>query len=195
MPLECFSNFQVTSRDEVDARWPMPYMTTHLLLDTMAQMENSNHFNGYDMPYSDVTLSSMNGDFGFQTGRFIYPNPSNAFTSSMENNDPNLRFNTSPTGGILTPNPVNLGFNQRVYLNESCTAKQFQCTYPGCGKLFKRTEHLKRHLNTVHTDFKPFVCRHPQCHKRFSRSDNLSQHLRTHRPKPIKSHTGSTSHQ
>lgn len=61
--------------------------------------------------------------------------------------------------------------------------KHFQCNYPGCLKEFKRTEHLKRHLNTVHTNEKPYACLVPNCHKRFSRSDNLSQHLRTHRSK------------
>lgn len=64
--------------------------------------------------------------------------------------------------------------------------KLFRCTFPGCSKPFKRTEHLKRHMNTVHTDHKPYVCKFPDCQKRFSRSDNLTQHLRTHRLKQRK---------
>lgn len=55
--------------------------------------------------------------------------------------------------------------------------KAFVCPLFSCGRLFKRMEHLKRHLRT-HTMERPFTC--PKCKKRFSRSDNLNQHLRTH---------------
>ncbi|KII90236.1 hypothetical protein PLICRDRAFT_107660, partial [Plicaturopsis crispa FD-325 SS-3] len=55
--------------------------------------------------------------------------------------------------------------------------KAFACPLLTCGRLFKRSEHLKRHLRT-HTLERPFPC--PRCEKRFSRSDNLTQHLRTH---------------
>ncbi|ATY63908.1 transcription factor steA [Cordyceps militaris] len=55
--------------------------------------------------------------------------------------------------------------------------KSHSCPIPTCGRLFKRLEHLKRHVRT-HTQEKPYVC--PQCNKAFSRSDNLAQHKRTH---------------
>lgn len=55
--------------------------------------------------------------------------------------------------------------------------KAFVCPLFSCGRMFKRMEHLKRHLRT-HTMERPYAC--PQCKKRFSRSDNLNQHLRTH---------------
>jgi len=60
--------------------------------------------------------------------------------------------------------------------------KSFECTYAGCGRVFKRSEHLKRHIRSIHTLERPFHCPHPHCTKRFSRSDNLSQHVRVHRP-------------
>ncbi|KAI9511223.1 STE like transcription factor-domain-containing protein [Russula earlei] len=53
----------------------------------------------------------------------------------------------------------------------------FSCPLYSCGRLFKRLEHLKRHMRT-HTMERPFSC--PICRKRFSRSDNLTQHLRIH---------------
>lgn len=55
--------------------------------------------------------------------------------------------------------------------------KAFVCPLFSCGRMFKRMEHLKRHLRT-HTLERPYQCQ--RCKKRFSRSDNLTQHLRTH---------------
>ncbi|KAM3578989.1 hypothetical protein VKS41_008525 [Umbelopsis sp. WA50703] len=59
--------------------------------------------------------------------------------------------------------------------------KMFTCTHSNCGKVFKRSEHLKRHVRSIHTLEKPFVCPYDGCDKRFSRSDNLNQHIRIHR--------------
>ncbi|EER32828.1 predicted protein [Candida tropicalis MYA-3404] len=47
-----------------------------------------------------------------------------------------------------------------------------------CDKQFKRSEHLKRHQRSVHSNDRPFPCKY--CEKKFSRSDNLAQHLKTH---------------
>ncbi|KAL6308834.1 STE like transcription factor-domain-containing protein [Sparassis latifolia] len=55
--------------------------------------------------------------------------------------------------------------------------KAFVCPLFSCGRMFKRTEHLKRHLRT-HTLERPYQCQ--RCRKRFSRSDNLNQHYRVH---------------
>lgn len=55
--------------------------------------------------------------------------------------------------------------------------KGFSCPLLSCGRLFKRLEHLKRHVRT-HTQERPYEC--ARCAKRFSRSDNLTQHIKTH---------------
>lgn len=57
--------------------------------------------------------------------------------------------------------------------------KQFVCEIKGCGKRFRRSEHLKRHIRSLHTNEKPYQC--DRCMKRFSRSDNLAQHSRIHK--------------
>lgn len=62
-------------------------------------------------------------------------------------------------------------------LSEDGKIRAFVCPLFSCGRLFKRMEHLKRHLRT-HTMERPFAC--SKCNKRFSRSDNLNQHMRTH---------------
>jgi transcription factor STE12 len=53
-------------------------------------------------------------------------------------------------------------------------AKTFTCPVPTCGRLFKRLEHLKRHVRT-HTQERPYIC--GVCAKKFSRSDNLAQYV------------------
>ncbi|KAI1432057.1 STE like transcription factor [Xylaria sp. CBS 124048] len=55
--------------------------------------------------------------------------------------------------------------------------KSHSCPIPSCGRIFKRLEHLKRHVRT-HTQERPYIC--SRCNKAFSRSDNLAQHKRTH---------------
>ncbi|KAI8877718.1 hypothetical protein K501DRAFT_306151 [Backusella circina FSU 941] len=65
--------------------------------------------------------------------------------------------------------------------NNSSGARMFTCKTDGCGKIFKRSEHLKRHIRSIHTLEKPFECPYHSCSKRFSRSDNLNQHIRIHR--------------
>ena len=59
--------------------------------------------------------------------------------------------------------------------------KSFECSYEGCNKTFKRSEHLKRHIRSIHTLEKPYKCNFPDCGKKFARSDNLAQHARIHR--------------
>ena len=53
-------------------------------------------------------------------------------------------------------------------------SKTFTCPVPSCGRLFKRLEHLKRHIRT-HTQVRPYVC--GICSKKFSRSDNLAKYI------------------
>ena len=79
--------------------------------------------------------------------------------------------------GLNAPGPMASGMAQYEAVSADGKVRAFVCPLYSCGRLFKRMEHLKRHLRT-HTMERPFTC--PQCNKKFSRSDNLTQHLRTH---------------
>ncbi|KAK9465622.1 hypothetical protein V1512DRAFT_194406, partial [Lipomyces arxii] len=50
--------------------------------------------------------------------------------------------------------------------------KRFECME--CNRKFRRREHLKRHISTLHQREKPYACEF--CSRRFSRGDNLLQH-------------------
>ncbi|RDW69158.1 putative C2H2 type zinc finger-containing protein [Aspergillus mulundensis] len=62
--------------------------------------------------------------------------------------------------------------NKRHKAGHDGEVKRRMCTH--CGRAFKRTEHLRRHLRT-HTKEKPFVC---HCGSSFSRQDLLARHRR-----------------
>ncbi|KAF7329089.1 Transcriptional regulator MNL1 [Mycena kentingensis (nom. inval.)] len=62
-------------------------------------------------------------------------------------------------------------------------ARMHVCKVEGCGKAFRRGEHLKRHIRSIHTHEKPFPCAFPGCTKFFNRHDNLLQHLKVHEPR------------
>ncbi|KAL8636803.1 MAG: hypothetical protein Q9228_005844 [Teloschistes exilis] len=91
-------------------------------------------------------------------------------------------LNTSPGGRMDgRPGPVRRARSATLMELGPYPSKSHSCPIPTCGRLFKRLEHLKRHVRT-HTQERPYIC--PHCSKAFSRSDNLAQHRRTHEARP-----------
>lgn len=80
----------------------------------------------------------------------------------------------------MNVNGINIIAAQQQYINTMESEdrdKPFKCAT--CLKNFKRAEHLKRHIRSVHTQERPYPCL--ICSKKFSRSDNLAQHMKTHK--------------
>ncbi|XP_062303231.1 zinc finger protein ZIC 2b [Osmerus eperlanus] len=63
----------------------------------------------------------------------------------------------------------------RVHTGE----KPFPCPFPGCSKVFARSENLKIHKRT-HTGEKPFVCDYFGCDRRFANSSDRKKHMHVH---------------
>jgi len=86
---------------------------------------------------------------------------------------PTQSLDTSPTTSQGTrPGPIRRARSATMMELGPYPHKSHSCPIPTCGRLFKRLEHLKRHVRT-HTQERPYVC--PHCNKAFSRSDNLAQ--------------------
>ncbi|KAL6713110.1 hypothetical protein ACLMJK_009231 [Lecanora helva] len=105
-----------------------------------------------------------------------------SFPSYQNDNISNQNLDTSPISGRGDrPGPVRRARSATMMELGPYPHKSHSCPIPTCGRLFKRLEHLKRHVRT-HTQERPYVC--PHCSKAFSRSDNLAQHRRTHEARP-----------
>ena len=113
---------------------------------------------------------------------------------SLPSDNASTHSNNNNTNDMVTqkqqPSPKKQGSKKpaarsrgrRVSSNPGAAGqKMFTCQHDDCGKVFKRSEHLKRHIRSIHTLEKPFECPYHSCSKRFSRSDNLNQHIRIHR--------------
>ncbi|KAG0342635.1 hypothetical protein BG000_002842 [Podila horticola] len=150
--------------------------------------------------YSTSSLSSISEDSSSMSPRSPFSSNSSLSSNSIASSYPLVRTlsessvpvtsNTNslaasglnPDGTpIIRPTPKR-SRGRRVSCNpDNSGCKVFTCRFEDCGKIFKRSEHLKRHVRSIHTMEKPFECPIQNCPKRFSRSDNLNQHIRIHR--------------
>ncbi|KAF9172557.1 hypothetical protein BGX20_005378 [Mortierella sp. AD010] len=120
----------------------------------------------------------------FDMSTAMVPSLSSTSISSNSSHPPTPMLNNG-TNAVVSVSKENGGQSKpkqrRASMSPDSTGRVFTCIFSDCCKQFKRSEHLKRHIRSVHTQEKPFTCYFPGCPKKFSRSDNLSQHVRIHR--------------
>jgi len=89
-------------------------------------------------------------------------------------------YGTRSTGGRATKSAKG-GRVTEIQVNpKPGPQRTYVCQVDGCEKAFRRGEHLKRHIRSLHTHEKPERCTYPGCGKEFSRKDNMQQHLKIH---------------
>ncbi|KAF9379121.1 hypothetical protein CPB97_009157 [Podila verticillata] len=132
-------------------------------------------------PFSSNLSSSSTSAASYPLARTLSDSSVPALASGVINNVPSASGLNPDGTPIIRPTPKR-SRGRRVSCNpDNSGCKVFTCRFSDCGKIFKRSEHLKRHVRSIHTMEKPFECPIQNCPKRFSRSDNLNQHIRIHR--------------
>jgi hypothetical protein len=177
------------SSHDIQSLWEESNRESH-----SASSIDSSPLSSYSPAMIDITLSeSMTGSSGVlrssrscmtPISRKASPYSTPLVTSSPSSSSSYANtLSVQPINGIITKRSRGrrVPNNPEELNNLGKGGKVYTCKVPGCGKCFKRSEHLKRHVRSIHTDEKPFMC---HCGKRFSRHDNLNQHARVHTAQP-----------
>lgn len=158
--------------------------------DAIATWINQNNSSNNQTKKKSNSISTSSNQ-KFQRTSITKRRKSDSLVSSLPNLslDPPIQLSTSHTTTNTTPSTTNTTTTTSTTSTSPSTTplipedptieeeeKPFKCD--GCTKAFRRSEHLKRHVRSVHSNVRPFPCKF--CEKKFSRSDNLAQHLRTH---------------
>ncbi|EMG49780.1 hypothetical protein G210_5389 [Candida maltosa Xu316] len=108
------------------------------------------------------------------------PQTANTTATSILPDSPSISPTSTNTIKEEPPKKTPAAKSERKKSSGSVLTPNAQGAFPcnECDKQFKRSEHLKRHQRSVHSNDRPFPCKY--CDKKFSRSDNLAQHLKTH---------------
>ncbi|KIX10541.1 uncharacterized protein Z518_01624 [Rhinocladiella mackenziei CBS 650.93] len=140
----------------------------HSYASSVVNRDHLNDFSRHTTPLPSLEEDPSNS-MGLVTGAETMP--------ALTGEDlPPSSMQPSPAVRLERPGPVRRA-RSATMMELGVPYKSHSCPIPSCGRLFKRLEHLKRHVRT-HTQERPYVC--PYCNKAFSRSDNLAQHRRTH---------------
>ncbi|RFU32989.1 hypothetical protein B7463_g3315, partial [Scytalidium lignicola] len=164
---------QVTEGEESENNSP-PGLTYSSQVQQMAQhhkelLEMSRHGTPLETIEDNEPLNTMTlqqNDYSQLSGEEL------SGEGSLNNSPDRRHIHSHPSGGVVRRARSATMMELGPY-----PQKSHSCPIPTCGRLFKRLEHLKRHVRT-HTQERPYIC--PHCNKAFSRSDNLAQHRRIH---------------
>ncbi|KAI1337768.1 Ste12-like transcription factor [Xylariaceae sp. FL0016] len=135
---------------------------------SMGSQQNMHDMSRHGTPLSTVEGSPALNPMSLQRHDFVQLNDDLNGDGGMGDHQRNMQGGANVVRRARSATVMELG---------PYPQKSHSCPIPTCGRLFKRLEHLKRHVRT-HTQERPYIC--PHCSKAFSRSDNLAQHKRTH---------------
>merc|ERR1719318_1675748 len=72
------------------------------------------------------------------------------------------------------------GYMDDILSKDTQKKKSYPC--PDCGKIFSRSDHMRRHQRSIHMAYSPFQC--DLCPRSYARADKLKLHRKNHEVGP-----------
>ncbi|KAK3847263.1 MAG: hypothetical protein J3R72DRAFT_188646 [Linnemannia gamsii] len=118
-----------------------PITQSHELLDATSPFGSAAHHHHH----------YHGGHRRYETGTEMVPSSSSTSISSVSSLPPNSGSMSSLSSSSVNPPGAKAIKQRRASLSPDTPSRVFNCNIDDCGKLFKRSEHLKRHVRSVHT--------------------------------------------
>ncbi|KAF9130387.1 hypothetical protein BGW39_003137, partial [Mortierella sp. 14UC] len=129
---EEFAGYAFPRHGSLGSLYPMTQ--SHELLDATSPFGSAAHHHYHH----------HGGHRRYETGAEMVPSSSSTSISSVSSLPPSNGSGVGATGAKTIK-------QRRASLSPDTPSRVFNCNIDDCGKLFKRSEHLKRHVRSVHT--------------------------------------------